>query len=91
MRMRCPHCESLAVTRTSQQITNLTRESYFACSNTECGHVFVAVTEVNRTVSPSAIPNPKVRLPLSAHVRRRILVEQLQTLPVAASPPPPPD
>jgi len=88
MKMRCPHCESPAHVRTSREISSLTRESYYACSNTACGHVFAAVTEINRTVSPSAIPNPEVRLPLSVHLRRRVLIEQLQTLPTSPIPPP---
>lgn len=83
MKMRCPHCESSATIRNSREISNLTRESYLVCNNPACGHVFAAITEINRTVSPSAIPNPKVRLPLSVHLRRRVLIEQLQTLPDA--------
>jgi hypothetical protein len=88
MKMRCPHCETLATIRTSRQISNLTRESYYGCNNAACGHVFAAVTEINRTVSPSAIPNPGVLLPVSAHLRRRVLIEQLQTLPTSPIPPP---
>ncbi len=83
MKMRCPHCESPATIRNSREISNLTRESYLVCNNPACGHVFAAITEINRRVSPSAIPNPKVRLPLSVHLRRRVLIEQLQTLPDA--------
>lgn len=88
MKMRCPHCKTWASVRGSREVSNLTRESYFACGNTSCGHTFAAVTEINRTVSPSAIPDPQVRLPLSAHVRRRVLLEQIQTLPTSHTPPP---
>lgn len=88
MKMRCPHCKSTAHIRSSQEISELSRESYLACTNTACGHTFAAFTEINRTLSPSAIPDPKVRLPMSQHVRRRVLVEQLQTLPTSHMPPP---
>ncbi len=36
----------------------------------ECGHTFVANTEVVRTLSPSATPDPTVNIPLSTHVQR---------------------
>ena len=54
MKMRCPHCKTWATVRGSHEVSNLTRESYFACGNTACGHTFAALTEINRTVSPSA-------------------------------------
>ena len=68
MRMMCPHCQEHAYTRTSLLMTNTSRETIFQCRNFECGHVFSAVTEINRTISPSAIPNPAVVLPMSTHV-----------------------
>ena len=76
-RIACPHCESPATIRRSQQVTNLTREYAFACTNFECGHTFSATMEITRTLSPSATPNPTVRLPLSTHVRRELMREQL--------------
>ena len=51
----------------------LTRQSVYCCVNAECGHTFVALTEIVRTLSPSATPNPSVNLPLSTHVRRDML------------------
>lgn len=68
--MACPHCEAEAAIRTSRMVSDTMRELIYACSNTECGHTFLAVTEIRYTLSPSAIPNPKVLLPLSTHVRR---------------------
>ncbi|KEH11371.1 hypothetical protein GY15_29040 [Delftia sp. 670] len=76
-RIPCPHCESPATIRRSNQVTNLTREYAFACTNFECGHTFSATMEITRTLSPSATPNPTVRLPLSTHVRRDLMREQL--------------
>src|SRR2546427_8972285 len=51
MRMMCPHCNEHAYTRTSLQLTSTSRETIFQCRNFECGQVFSAVTEINRTRS----------------------------------------
>lgn len=104
-RLPCPHCEQPAVIRTSVQMSRLMREYMFCCTNPECGHTFVAITEVVRTLSPSATPDPSVSLPWSTHVRRDLLRTQMDgealaehsprfTRPVtgdlfAAAPPPP--
>ena len=81
MRMMCPHCNEHAYTRTSLQLTITSRETIFQCRNFECGHVFSAVTEINRTISPSAIPNPMVILPMSTHIKRKLLQTQLDAMP----------
>lgn len=78
-RLPCPHCEQPAVIRTSVQMSRLMREYMFCCTNPECGHTFVAITEVVRTLSPSATPDPSVSLPLSTHVRRDLLRVQLES------------
>lgn len=83
MRMMCPHCKQNAYTRHSGQLTNTSRETIFYCRNYECGHVFSAVTEINRTISPSATPDPTVVLPLSSHIKRALLQQQLQSMPSA--------
>lgn len=76
-RLKCPHCGSVCAIRDSGQVTLLTRESIYACSNPECGHTFVGITEIVRTLSPSATPNPAVDLPLSRHIRRDVLRNQI--------------
>ncbi|MFG0641901.1 MULTISPECIES: ogr/Delta-like zinc finger family protein [Delftia] len=83
MRMMCPHCNEHAYTRTSLQLTNTSRETIFQCRNFECGHVFSAVTEINRTISPSAIPNPGVVLPMSTHIKRREVARQMAAMPLS--------
>ncbi|EPD35077.1 hypothetical protein HMPREF9701_05456 [Delftia acidovorans CCUG 274B] len=70
MRMMCPHCSEFAYTRTSSPLTNTSRETIFQCRNIDCGHVFSAVTEINRTIVPSARPNPQVILPMGVRIRR---------------------
>ena len=69
--MKCPHCDSVAHTRASKRISRLSRESYFQCSNLQCGHTFVGVTEIVRTLSPSAMPHPEVQLARSQRVEAR--------------------
>ena len=83
MRLRCPHCTSPCTIRSSEQMSLLTRQQFYCCVNAECGHTFVALTEIVRTLSPSATPNPSVNLPLSSHVRRDLLLATLQNAGVA--------
>lgn len=78
LRMRCPHCGQMAFVRNSVELSPLLKELYFVCRNLECGHIFVARLEPCRTVSPSAIPNPEISLPFSAHVRADVLIRQLE-------------
>jgi hypothetical protein len=60
-------------------MTTTMREIVFVCLDYECGHTFVANLEAVRTLSPSAKPNPAIGLPLSPHVKDR-LMQQLQLL-----------
>jgi hypothetical protein len=55
------------------------REIVFVCVDYTCGHTFVANLEAVRTLSPSAKPNPAIGLPISKHVRDRVM-QQLQLL-----------
>lgn len=65
MAMQCPHCSSPAHTRTSRYMSPTCKESYMQCSNLRCGFTFVSITEVARTLSPSATPNPRVFIPIA--------------------------
>jgi len=76
-RLNCPHCGSGAKVRSSKQLSALYREVYLTCNNIYCGHVFVCGLEALRTLSPSAIPNPEINLPLAETVRKRELAMQL--------------
>ena len=76
-RLECPHCGTPSIIRSSRRMTKLTREIAYCCINPECGHTFVALTEIVRTLSPSATPDPSVHLPLSSHVRRDLLRAQM--------------
>ena len=83
MKMKCPHCKSWSFTRSSTQLTDTSRESFLVCRNFECGHTFSVVSTINRTISPSATPNPKVVLPMSSHIQRQLIAHQLQSMPAA--------
>lgn len=69
---KCPHCKSKTQLRTSKEINVLMRELIYMCLEPECGHTFVAYLEAARTLSPSAMPDPWVYLPMSEHVRRKM-------------------
>ncbi len=83
MRMRCPHCKSWASVRNSVEVTPLLRELFLICKNAACGHTFAAATEINRTLSPSATPDPAILIPLSPHMRRRALMDQMARHPIS--------
>lgn len=66
----CPYCLGTALIRTSQQSSELTKEITCQCRNLECGHTFVAIVEVVRTLSPSAIKNPSLETILNRHPKK---------------------
>ena len=76
----CPHCRARAFIRTSEEMTTTMREITYQCTDPECGHTYVVVAEVDRTLSPSAKPNPSVLLPISQIVKDRVM-RQLELLP----------
>lgn len=66
--IKCPHCDSRAIARSSREMSPTLREIVYMCVDPECGHTYVANLEIVRTLSPSATPNLAVRLPLSSHI-----------------------
>ena len=77
VRMKCPHCEQPAVTRTSKTLTSLLREIYYQCTNMFCGASFMANLEIVRAIIPSQTPNPEVRLPMLAAASHRATANAL--------------
>lgn len=71
MKAKCPHCKSIATIRSSKDVGSLVREAKCQCSNLACGHTFVAMLEVVRTISPSAFPDPLVAAQLKQSPRWR--------------------
>ena len=66
----CPHCESKAVARSSQQMSATLREITYQCTDVYCGHTYVANLEIVRTLSPSAKPNAAIDLPVYSRAMR---------------------
>lgn len=60
---KCPHCGSSSIVRTSYLVTDLIRESLHVCTNALCGHTFMSLAEIVRTLSPSSMPRSDVCLP----------------------------
>ncbi|WP_037487954.1 ogr/Delta-like zinc finger family protein [Sphingomonas phyllosphaerae] len=65
----CPHCQSAAAIRTSEQQTRLVRELLLLCSNDACGFRFVGQIVAVRTIQPSYAPHPAISLPLVVRSR----------------------
>lgn len=61
---KCPHCRAPAKVRSSKELTPLFKELRLQCTDLECGHTFVASLTIDRTIAPSARPNPSIRLPI---------------------------
>lgn len=69
-RWPCPHCKASSEIRTSYMVSATMRESFYQCTNVECGACFVVTAEATRQLNVGATPNPAVTIPLSSHVRR---------------------
>lgn len=67
MRINCPHCGEKARIRTSKEMSLLSREVYFVCTNDPaiCGHAWKALLSAVCTTATSRSPNPNVYIPLS--------------------------
>ena len=72
-RWPCPMCGAQCEIRTSYMPSRTMRESFYQCTNVECGCTFVTTGEISRLLNPGATPNPAVNIPLSAHVRREMV------------------
>lgn len=65
--MKCPHCGQKARAHDSERLGRLVQAARYACSNLECGHTFMVETEVLYTLSPSAVPDESLTLPIWSH------------------------
>jgi hypothetical protein len=70
---RCPHCNVPAKIRTSREITITVREIYFTCRTPACNHSFVAQLTYVHGLSPSAIPDPRIDLPMRTIPRQQVI------------------
>lgn len=81
MHIACPHCRAAATIRTSESLSPISRRLYCRCTNRACNHSFVAHAEITCTLSPSAVPNPFILLPMSPGLHREALIQQLRNPP----------
>ncbi len=63
--MDCPHCGQRAKQRRTDIKSALTREKVWRCDNDECGHVFVSMEEIVRTITPPMVAKPGINLPMT--------------------------
>ncbi len=72
--MGCPHCRNIGKIRTSQEVTPLIWDLYFACSHPGCNHSWKAQLSYLHGLSPSAVPDPEFAdLPLRPMARAEVL------------------
>lgn len=71
----CPHCDSPATARTSEQVTPTFKEIRYICTNPSCGFTFVVEHVIARGLSPSAAPRANVHIPFSKHTRKQHAVQ----------------
>lgn len=69
----CPHCTARGLIRSSKQVTGQHRDMYYQCSNIACGHTWHASLSYDYGIVPSAIPDPRVNLPLRQMSRQQAL------------------
>ncbi|MEA9393285.1 DNA-binding transcriptional regulator [Acerihabitans sp. TG2] len=61
--MHCPLCRHAAHARSSRYLSESTKERYHQCTNINCGHTFVSMESVTRSIMvpgqiQPAIPHP---------------------------------
>ena len=66
---KCPHCHDNAIIRDSTQQSDLVRSAVGVCKNPFCGHTFHVTISIDYTLSPAAIPNPSINLPVSPRAK----------------------
>ncbi len=71
--MRCPHCKTPGDIRTSAEEAPTLRVLYFSCRNPACGHTWRGSLVYDFGLSPSAIPDPKLDLPMKPVTRDQAL------------------
>ena len=83
--LSCPHCLAAGIRYSSRPLTVTFREVYYACANPLCGHTWKATLSYDYGLSPSAIPDPALNLPMR-------MADRESALPPRGSPPlPDPD
>lgn len=61
----CPHCNAPSVIRTSEMVTPTSKDLFCLCQNPDCGFTWKGQISIVYGLSPSAIPNPHVEIPMA--------------------------
>ncbi|WP_411341187.1 ogr/Delta-like zinc finger family protein [Sphingopyxis sp. J-6] len=61
----CPHCGAPSYIRTSEMVTPTSKDLFYLCLNTDCGFTWKAQIAIVYGLSPSAIPNPQIDIPMA--------------------------
>jgi len=69
--LKCPHCHSRTKVRSSREVTSTCRTMNLVCSDETCGATFGADITITHGISPSARPDPSVRLRQAPPYRRQ--------------------
>lgn len=77
-KMVCPDCGGPLRVRNSVGQHPLFRNVFFQCMDINCGGGYGANMEITRIMSPSAKPNPNIKLPMADSALRRIAVKNEQ-------------
>lgn len=67
----CPDCGTRLRVRNSIGMNELLREVYFECMNIACGATFSGHLEITHRLSPPAIANPRISIPIANSALRR--------------------
>ncbi|MEJ2419251.1 MAG: ogr/Delta-like zinc finger family protein [Exilibacterium sp.] len=73
MLIKCPFCQSRAITRTSKRPSPVFYEIYSYCGNPECGWAGKLLIEFTLTTRPSLLNDDQVNIPMESHSRQRLL------------------
>lgn len=67
----CPDCGHPIRVRNSRGLSQLVRVCYLQCTNVGCGATFRANFEFTHRMSPPAVPNASIHLPMADYVMLR--------------------
>lgn len=87
LHIKCPNCGKPAVSFRTRQLSDIVTEVSYNCRNPVCGASFVFVGEVHRWLRLPTQLNPRLNVPLSPIIERRMLAQALATLRTAELPP----
>lgn len=62
--LQCRECESKAVVKSVERISDIVMRRYYQCTNVMCGHTFRTSESFDHTISPPAGRNQQMLLGL---------------------------